>query len=173
MYVRLADLGLHDGLDGLGVKYTDRDILGDDLLVLPAERGLKVLVAEEQIVVGGGEGVVADGGPVTGDSGTGVGGAGGGGGDGHGEDGEAVLLGEAEGGGDAVEGGLEGALEGLEGQLEIDGVGGLGGLDVVVVKDEVHGERAVNAGSARDWAWVTTPREFRVLTPILAIPCRG
>jgi hypothetical protein len=55
--------------------------------------------------------------------------------DGHGEHGDAIALGEAEVGLVATGGGFEGALEGSEGKLEVDGVVGLGGLDVVAVED--------------------------------------
>lgn len=142
VHVRLADLGLHDGLDGLRVQDAHGDVLRDDLLVLAAEARLQVLLLEDAVLlVLVGEGVVpglspgrAAGGGVA---------AGGRRRDGHGEHGEAVLLGEAEGGRDAVEGRSERPLEGLQRQLEVDRVRGLSGLDVVVVEDEVHGKRAV------------------------------
>jgi hypothetical protein len=61
--------------------------------------------------------------------------------DGHGEHGDAVTLGQAEAGVVAAGGGAQGALKRPEGQLEVDGVVGLGGLQVVVVEDEVDRER--------------------------------
>lgn len=37
MNVGLADFGLHDGFDGVGVQDTDGDILRDDLFALAVE----------------------------------------------------------------------------------------------------------------------------------------
>lgn len=133
VHVGLAHLGLHDHLDRVRAQHPDGNVLRDDLFVVPPEAGLDVLRAEELVVVG--EGVVGGGGPACPG---GVPRRGRGGGDGHGQHGEAALLGEPEGGGEAVEGRLERPLEGLEGQLEVDCVGGLVGLDDVVFKDEVH-----------------------------------
>lgn len=134
MDVGLLQGGLDGGGDGVWVQDADGDVLGDDLFVLPAQGRLEVgsvvviVVEAKGVVVGGPRGRV----------GVCVGGPGGGGCDCHGEDGDALLLGEAQGGGDAVLGGLEGAVEGLEGELEIDCVAGLGGLDGAVFKEEVH-----------------------------------
>lgn len=47
----------------------------------------------------------------------------------------------------AAGGGAQGALEGPEGQLEVDGVVGLGGLQVVVVEDEVDREGGPDLGA--------------------------
>ena len=112
--VRLAHLGLHDDLDGLRVEHADGDVLGDDLLVLPAQGGLQVLGLEPVVIVVVVAERVIGGGLLASDSGRRVGAVGRGGRDGHGEHGEALLLGQAEGGGDAVESGLESPLERLE-----------------------------------------------------------
>jgi len=120
VHVGLPDLGLHDHLHRLGVEDAHGNVLRDDLFVLAPERRLEVLLLEDAVVVIA-KRVVARrgsssrccGGSSDGGLGPGRGGVGGGGGDGHGEDGQAVLLGEAQGGGDAVEGGLEGALQRL------------------------------------------------------------
>lgn len=134
VHVGFADAGLHDCLDRLGMEDSHGDVLGDDLFVLPPQARLQVLLVKHVVV----KRVICRR-RLDGCRGARVGRCGG---DGHGEHGDAVLLGEAEGGGDAVEGGLEGALEGLQREFEVDGVGGFGGLDVVVVEDEVHGEGA-------------------------------
>lgn len=146
--VGLADLGLHDGLDRVRVQHAHGYVLGDDLLALAPHgqlEGLHVGVGEGVVLVFGAVALRAAGAAgavvVEGNAGPGlVGALLGSGVDRHGEHGDAVFLGQAQGGVVAVDGGLEGALERVEGQLEVDGVGGLGGLDLVVGEDEVHGE---------------------------------
>lgn len=103
--------------------------------------------------------------------------------DGHGEDGDAVLFGEAEGGMVAVDGGFEGALEGVEGEFEVDDVGLFGGLNLIVVEDEVHAEGAGYHNTCQHVA-IFFPQEGEVeggsgecnkwkLTPRLGSPSRG
>lgn len=144
VHVGLAHLGLHNGLDRLGVQHPHGNVLRDDLFVLPAQRRLEVLGVEELVVVARGKRVVIVDCRCGACLRASLGGRGGGrcGGDCEGEHGQAVLFGEAQGGGDAVEGRLERALQRLQRELEVDGVGGFRGLDVVVFKDEVHGEGA-------------------------------
>lgn len=147
MDIWLTDLGLHDGLDGFGVQNADGDVLGNDLLVLATQGGLKlsgVKVVVVIVIVGGGteateaKWVIRGGGRLGRCRGRGRGG----GCDGHGEDRKAVLFSQAQGGGYAVERRLQGTLQRLEGKLEVDCVGDLGGLDVEAVKYEVHREGA-------------------------------
>lgn len=152
--VGLADPGLHDGLDGVRVQDAHGDVLGDDLLALTAHgqlEGLHVGVGEGVVLVVGAVALgAASAVVVEGDAGPGlIGTLLGGGVDGHGEHGDAVLLGQAQGGVVAVDGRLEGALERIEGQLEVDGIGGLSGLDVVVGEDAVHGEGSTNERHCR------------------------
>ncbi|CAH0017284.1 unnamed protein product [Clonostachys rhizophaga] len=113
--VWVADFGLHDGLYDLGVEDSHGDVLCDDLLVLPTERGFQVLFLEDLVVgisvwvirwrLGGGWPVCR---------------VGGGGLDCHAEHGDPVALGQAQRGRHAITSRLEGSLKRLERQLQVN-----------------------------------------------------
>lgn len=155
MDVGFTNLGLHNSLDSFWVEDTDRDVLGDDLFMLAPKGSLEMLRKKHVIVI---KGIITS-------SGRGLCRARGVGGgvrsDGHREHRQAVLFGEAEGRRDAVEGRFEGALEWLKRQLEVDSIGSFCRLNVVVVKDEVHGERAdqsVSCSARQLGAFMMVPR---------------
>lgn len=143
MDVWLADFGLHDCFDCVGVEDSDGNVLRDDLFALAFHCEFEGFLVEE-VGCGVAEGVRGIGAAVGVGSGSAddaearvvlVCGFFGHGVDGHGEKGDAVALGEAEVGMVAADGGFEGSLERTEGELEIDCVVVFGGLEVVVIED--------------------------------------
>ena len=177
VHVRLPHLGLHDGLDRVRVQHPHRYVLRDDLLALALHGQLERLLREDVLVVlvaavaarrvVGVVGMAAKAAvavvvvivtparvrdaaaaaaAASASSSAAV--------LGHGVDGQrqhrdAVPLGQAHVGIAAADGRLEGALQRGERQLEVDGVVGLGRLDVVVVEDQVNRERAAERPPGR------------------------
>ena len=156
MDVGLADFGLHDCFDGVGVQDADRDVLCDDLFALALHGEFEGFLWEGVVWVV--EGVYVLGvvvievvrpptaaettAPTITAAARVLGAVLGHGVDCHGQHWDAIPFGEPQAGIAATDGRLESALQGSEGKFEVDGVVGFSGLDVVVVEDQVDRERA-------------------------------
>ena len=99
MNIWFADFGLHYRFYRLGVEDSDRDVLGDDLLMFSTKTRLKMLFLEYAVVVIG-ERIVLGLSRCTRTSA----GAGSCRGDGHGENRQTIFLSETKRSRDAIEG---------------------------------------------------------------------